>query len=316
MSESMGAEARPAEDASPGALLKRERERRSLTVQQAAEALHLDPWIVEAIEADRFQVLGAPVYARGHLRKYAAQLGLSADDVLQRYESLQDRPTVIDPIPAALADPVRAPRRSLKRSAWTAIGIIVVASLAWTGYEAWQKHDQSATVTPVIAPAIVAEPALEGVSGPTTNAEPTSTPGEAPAVGTEEPTEPGGAVSAAASAAPAAPSAPAGTYEVAGSAAPEGAPVVSTAATGGVEVRLEFSGDSWTEVVDATGARLMYGMGSPGRVRTLTGVPPLQVTLGSVSAVKMQINGEAVAVPRREGREYSRFTIDADGNLR
>ena len=56
----------------PGMLLRRERERRALSVQQAAEDLHLDTWMVDAIEADRFVALGAPVYAKGHLKKYAA----------------------------------------------------------------------------------------------------------------------------------------------------------------------------------------------------------------------------------------------------
>ena len=34
--------------------------------------------MIEAIEANRFAALGAPVYAKGYLRKYAALLGLVA----------------------------------------------------------------------------------------------------------------------------------------------------------------------------------------------------------------------------------------------
>lgn len=79
---------------------------------------------------------------------------------------------------------------------------------------------------------------------------------------------------------------------------------------------MQFSGDSWTEIYDANGARLMFAMGAEGRTRTITGVPPLQVTLGSVSAVSLEVNGEALAIPRQEGRESSRFVIDASGNLR
>ena len=50
---------------SPGTLLQQERIRRGLSVQQAAETLHLDTWIIEAIEVNHFLALGAPVYARG-----------------------------------------------------------------------------------------------------------------------------------------------------------------------------------------------------------------------------------------------------------
>jgi cytoskeleton protein RodZ len=89
-----------------------------------------------------------------------------------------------------------------------------------------------------------------------------------------------------------------------------------TATSAPIRVRLEFTGESWTEIYDATGARLLFGMGTPQRVRTLVGVPPIQVNLGAASAVSVQVNGESVVIPRREGRESARFTIDADGNLR
>ena len=74
-------------------MLRQERELRGLTLQQAAEELNLDRWILEAIEVDRFLALGAPVYARGHLRKYAALLGLSQEMVVDRYDSLTGTPS-------------------------------------------------------------------------------------------------------------------------------------------------------------------------------------------------------------------------------
>ena len=73
----------------PGGMLRAERERRGYSMQQAAEDLHLDVWVIEAIEANRFVALGAPVYAKGHLRKYATLLGLSPATVLERYEALE-----------------------------------------------------------------------------------------------------------------------------------------------------------------------------------------------------------------------------------
>jgi hypothetical protein len=74
-----------AESLTPGELLRRERERRSISLLQAAEDLHLDTRVVEAIEANRFDLLGAPVYARGHLKKYAALMGLSPEFVIERH---------------------------------------------------------------------------------------------------------------------------------------------------------------------------------------------------------------------------------------
>ena len=61
-------------DAAPrsiGERLRAGRERAGLSVAAAAEKLHLDPKVIEALEADRFAELGASVYVRGHLRRYA-----------------------------------------------------------------------------------------------------------------------------------------------------------------------------------------------------------------------------------------------------
>ncbi len=303
MSDAVGVEAQPPEDSSPGARLKHERERRSLSVQQAAEELHLDPWIVEAIEADRFQALGAPVYARGHLRKYAARLGVPVEEIIERYERLQDRPVETDPIPAALVDPVPPPRRSLKGPLWIFVGLVAVALACWgvfkylnmerpvAGFEPPPPASGSSNaVSSVTAMPVQAEQAVPGSAEPPPTAA-TSVPVEAEVSQIATATAPDTVTAAHATNAAAVASEP-------------------------VQVRLEFSGESWTEVYDANGTRLMYAMGAPGRVRTLSGAPPLQVTLGSVSAVIMQVNGESVAIPRREGRESTRFAVDADGNLR
>ena len=54
-----------------GARLRSAREARGLTTLQAAEKLHVDARILEALEAEDFAALGAAVYVRGHLRRYA-----------------------------------------------------------------------------------------------------------------------------------------------------------------------------------------------------------------------------------------------------
>ncbi len=291
-------------DATPGALLKRERERAALTVQQAAEDLHLDPWIIEAIEENRFLALGAPVYARGHLRKYATRLGLPVDDIVTRYEALQDRPHEADPIPAAVATPIRPLRRSLAGPAWIAVAIAVLALGGYFAFERFFDSQEIASpgaVAPSTAPVVPEEPTAPAESPAQTNedAEPAAGTAEA-----QQPSAPEEASSPQASLPETTPTRAASTTSTA------------TAAAEPIRVRLEFTGECWTEVYDATGARLLFGMGTPQRVRTIVGVPPIQINLGAASAVNLQVNGESVVIPRREGRESARFTIEADGNLR
>lgn len=111
----------------PGQMLRRERERRGLSVQQAAEDLNLDRWILEAIEVDHFLALGAPVYARGHLRKYAALLGLSQDLIVDRYDSLSGTPT--PPVVTTTTTAVM-PQRRKRGFIWPLLLIMVVAGVA------------------------------------------------------------------------------------------------------------------------------------------------------------------------------------------
>jgi cytoskeleton protein RodZ len=75
------------ETALPGSKLKAERERRGLSAQKAADEMHLDRWVIDALEADDYQRVGPTVYAKGHLKKYAALLGLPTTEILAAFES-------------------------------------------------------------------------------------------------------------------------------------------------------------------------------------------------------------------------------------
>ncbi len=73
--------ARPA-GSSPGARLRAAREARGLSIEEVADRLRLNAALVLAMEQDRFALLGAPVFARGHLRNYAALVGASEKEVM------------------------------------------------------------------------------------------------------------------------------------------------------------------------------------------------------------------------------------------
>jgi cytoskeleton protein RodZ len=267
-----GSAAGPAQPVTPGAMLRAERERRGFSVQRAAEDLHLDAWLIEAIEADRFGALGAPVYAKGHLRKYAILLGLSPSLVLERYEALSGTPTEPMPIPAAIASPVPQRRRPRKWP-WWVLAIVVVAALAWFGFQWWSGRRSEGAVSSVARPLPGPPPATGGGDQKVESGIPAPREGQ------------GG-----------------------------GTPPQPTPAE--LRVRLEFSEPSWAEIYDATGKRLMFDMGAPGRTHTLVGVPPLRVTLGLAAAVSARVGERAIVIPRRAGRDATRFFIEADGSVR
>ena len=68
-----------------GSRLRAAREKKGLTILQAAEKMHVDARILESLEAEDFAALGAPVYARGHLRHYAELVGESPTELQQLY---------------------------------------------------------------------------------------------------------------------------------------------------------------------------------------------------------------------------------------
>src|SRR5882724_7427162 len=100
---------------SPGHWLRDERERQGLTLQRIAADMHLSVTIIEAIEQNRFAAVGAPVFARGYLRKYASLLQVPVNRIIELYDKLDDAPRDVDPIPLAQRAPEPALRPAIRQ---------------------------------------------------------------------------------------------------------------------------------------------------------------------------------------------------------
>lgn len=114
-----------------GARLRAGRDKLGLTVIQVAERLHLDPLVIGSLEAERFELLGAPVYVRGHLRRYAEFIGEVPGTLLDRYASMQ---TAIDDSPDLRQAPRALPQSDPRRYLWPAVitaGVCVLAGILW-----------------------------------------------------------------------------------------------------------------------------------------------------------------------------------------
>lgn len=71
---------------SVGAWLSRTRISYGADPQQTARQLGLNPLIIQALESNEFAQLGAPVFVRGYLVRYARLLNLPETEVLKRYQ--------------------------------------------------------------------------------------------------------------------------------------------------------------------------------------------------------------------------------------
>jgi cytoskeleton protein RodZ len=115
---------------SPGARLRAAREARGLSIEDVAERLRLSAALVLAMEQDRLALLGAPVFARGHLRNYAVLVGAAEQEIMAGCD------VDVVPQPSFLPALDLKPRpRSHARWAWPVaavlLAIAVVAVFWW-----------------------------------------------------------------------------------------------------------------------------------------------------------------------------------------
>ena len=147
--------------ASFGEELRREREIRGISLKEIADATKISKRFLEAIERNDHKTLPAPVFTRGFVREYARYLGLSSDEIVNRYnyaaagddrieqsahldrlvqiQSPQERPLKSIPPPYARVD-----RNVI-------ILIAIVVALAGVFYWA-VKHRQSARAAEAASP--------------------------------------------------------------------------------------------------------------------------------------------------------------------
>jgi cytoskeleton protein RodZ len=334
-----------------GSRLRAAREKKSLTILQAAEKMHVDARILESLEAEDFAALGAPVYARGHLRHYAELVGESPTELQQLYaDSTRAAPAQPDLTRIARGEPESDSSKLVGPAVIGLVAVGLVGVVWWlltlstenvqptTVHSKLDSNTASATQTnPVTAntdagseaPAPLPAPAPESTPRGTKAGVGAGAKGGSSASGTQNTktasaAQTGGkstvATTAAASASGkssaatnAPPPAAAGTAAAPVAVANVAAPPPSPRSKDG-ELTLKFSSDSWAEVYDASGQRLFYDVGAASSAHTMKGQAPLRVILGNASGVAVEFNGRPALMPAGVQPDGStRFTINAHG---
>jgi cytoskeleton protein RodZ len=163
-----------------GARLRAARERKGQTVLQAAEKLHVDARVLEALEAENFEPLGADVYVRGHLRRYAELIGESPAELQELYTNTS---------PQTRPDLTRIPRgqRAPESARLLLPALLALIGLALAGLLWWLLTLPGAKPHPL--PPVVAPAALSTDAGAAAEAPAASTPAApAPAASGAAPT--------------------------------------------------------------------------------------------------------------------------------
>ena len=270
-----------------GERLAEARRAQRISVLEIAKELHLDEPKVRALERNDFDVLGAPVFAKGHLRKYAQLVQVDESDVMADYYQLcraSAMPPVISMRPRS--------RREMSPGPW--IAVIVVIIVVATAY--WWFTSQ---------PAVVEQPLQESMPQESMPEEPI--PGASlPAPEPEAlPLEEQEAVDARDDDSAVLQSA-VDTVETPDADAAQG----PEPGDGQMQMLITYSGDCWTEISDAKGRRLFFGLGTDGRTVELSGEAPFNVLFGNAANVSILVNGVERAISAAERRgNTARLTV-------
>lgn len=309
------------EPATIGARLKAARERKGLSSQKAADELHLDGWVVDALEADDYARVGPAVYVKGHLKRYAALLELPAVEVMTGYDTIAQTPA---PAASATMRP-SAGAPPVSNLPWTPIFGVLGAVLLVGGVIWWKPWHQRGAA----AAASLPMPSAKVDAGPKGGTAPAGAAGGSAGAAGDSPGTADSGVTALDHAAspPAGPAPPAvrpgmpppvvtPTSVSVPAAAPPPAPSDAPGA-GRARLRLSFSADSWVDIHDAQGRRVYSGNGRANSVKTISGMAPMRVYLGFASGVQLEIDDRAVAIGRQfVAGDVAHFEAGADGILR
>jgi cytoskeleton protein RodZ len=282
-------------------------------MRDIAKELHLDEVKVQALEDNRFEVLGAPVFAKGYLRKYAELVSVPLDDVLADYYRLNR---------AVGAPPVVGPKRKRPPAEFSPIpwisGIVTLIVVAAAAYW-WLNRapaPEDVTLTSSAPPLENAPAAGQSPSPAESEFEPLPVP--VPSSADADP-ESSAATDSGTAAVPSAgvaagiaesPPVEAPGAEFAAETDATDDPVTGVTGAAELELQLSFSGDCWTEVSDGNGRKLYFGLGTDGRNLTVSGVPPLRVLLGNNDNVSLLVNGQVYTARGSELRgNTARLTI-------
>jgi len=279
-----------------GERLRAGRDRSGLSIAAAAEKLHLDPKVIEALEADRFAELGASVYVRGHLRRYGDFVGEAGTELVGLYAArdAQAHPPPPDLTQVPQAERRADPRRLLTPFVGLSCAAVLLVAIWWVlagSRSGTSESEATALVTPVVQPEV-------SVAASNPN----------PAPGTATPVT----LASSSPVSPPAP-APASTAPATPAAQPKPAEVAPARET---RLKLDLTNDSWVEVYDSRGERLFYDVASAGSVQSVSGRGPLRVVLGNAAGVTVEVDGQSRQIPESAiDGEGARFVVNRSGSL-
>jgi len=324
-------EARETPPGMAGALLRSARESAGMTIDAVAQHLKLAPRQVKAIEEGNYSELPGRTFIRGFVRNYARLVHLDPERVVSALPAGASAPSLeaptLSPTTHTMGELPTTERAKTPQARW-AIPAVLAAIVAAAAIYEWKRpageshfagvapephsaaqkdapqHAKDAPASAPPAPAAVGTPLPNPVASNAPGSDGAQSPAPDSSAGALAPSAVGGVPSpppvagaAPVAAAPAAASGPAATP------APAGAPIAEQT------VVVAFRENAWTEIRDRDGRVLLTGTYRRGTAQTVSGAPPLAITIGNANDVTLRYKGERVDLAPYTQKNVARLTL-------
>src|SRR5438552_10028696 len=281
-----------------GAQLRAAREAAGWSQEAVAQQLKLAPRQVRAIEEDDYARLPGRTFVRGFVRNYARLVRLDPSAVIAALPRGDGTAPLDRRALTAVSRPmVELPVASVGRNSWTRwlIPVALLAIVAAAGVYEFMRTSAATRRPAVENDSVAPSPPPESAS-PSTTALPNplakaKTESAAPMEKSDSAATVTPPVAAATSAAPA--NTATATAE---STAPTAASPTPNAAAPSATLLLTFKEKSWVEVKDGNGAAIFVQTGTAGTTQTLSGTPPLDVSIGNAAGVMLTYRGQPIDI--------------------
>lgn len=289
----------------PGRLLQEARERKHLSTQAVADALHLRAEIIEALEQDRYDRLPPLTFSKGYLKAYAKLVEIPEFEVMAAFEVMHrtregesevertEQQGQRQQDSGVTTTPLQVSPQTIMWGGLVVVGLLMVLLAFWSGSE----EEPELRDTDTVAESVTEQP------------EPAQQPVAEPSPSEPEPEpEPAGSVAATAKTDPATPAAPvplapAADPEPVEQPAPEPEPLEAS-------LSMEISGETWLQIQDGQGNSLFSGLVQGPRTIGYVAEPPYSLVIGNAAAIEtLSFDGKPVHLRRTAPGRVIRLTL-------
>jgi cytoskeleton protein RodZ len=296
----------------PGAQLKDQRERLNISIEEISKKLRLDKAIIERIEEDDYQDTLPRAYLKGYLRNYAKEVNLSEVEILGAFNGLIEAKEDIQ------LNAVGNEKRRLivdKRSGASSkmvvsiVLISIVGAILWFGWKTWNNENSTAGTDATIELSEKKQENSEIKNGQIPlsfevekKTDFIESGNQQSAVQTENNLT--NSTSESKSLAETESNSRIDTVDDTANSVQD-----QTVNDNKDAIILVYSGQSWVDIRDAEGERIIFGLKEAGHISRASGVPPFNISLGDASVVTMSVAGKNVDLSMYPEQTKIQFTF-------